>query len=516
MVRSRAIHATEWPFMIIMILVPLFMLALSCINYVNITLAGALQRLKEIGIRKVIGGSKKQLVQQFLAENMILCFCSLLAGLIITKFILIPVFNSMFVEVTTMNLSQDIGLWIFLVVLLMGGGFISGAYPAFYISSFQPVSIFRKESISRSAWLTRSLMTVQFSLAFITIIVSGYLTSNTDHLLTLNWGYQPDNTLVIELEGESDFELLRNELSQHPSFDLISGGAGSIGMGNGTVRATIEGDDKSVGLLSVGARYFESMNIPIASGREFSEDRAAEDARSVVINRAFAEAEGWTDAANQPIRIGDDDYEVIGVIDKVLLNVIAYDFPVMFTRSEYADYNYVTIRTTAKSEMDAVTLAEASWDNLYAGTPFTYFFQREIFDISYGSMKRLGRLFMAIAILSLFIACMGLFGLASQNVTTRIKEMAVRKSLGASTAHLTMVLNRKFMILLMIAGLVATPLCFFGINALLNIVPSDNLPLGSAPFLTAFFLVFATASLAVALQSRKIARVNPAEVLKMD
>jgi putative ABC transport system permease protein len=517
MVFRRAIDATEWPFMIVMIIIPIFMLALSCINYVNITLGSTTRRLKEIGIRKVVGSSKNQLVMQFLAENMILCFLSMIIGMFIAAIVLVPVFNNLFVVPIQFRLLGDVSLWVFLVVLLFGVGFLSGAYPAFYVSSFQPIAILRRhESIRRTAWLTRSLMTVQFALAFITVIVSAYLNSNNEHLLSLDWGYEPENTLVVQLQEEGQFELLRSELSQYPAFSKIAGGQNHIGQGLAATRINLEGIEQTVRSLSVGTGYFESMGIEIRSGRGFPQNREAEDRTSVVVNQAFADEYGWDDPLDRSFKLENTEFTVVGLIGNVMTNLVASNYPVFFQTSEIEDYSVATMLIATGSEKGAMEIIDDVWPKIFPGSPVDYFLQREIFDISFGSLKRLNQMFVAIAFLALFIACMGLFGLASQNVAARVKELAIRKSLGASDASLNIVLNRSFMMLLGLAAILTTPLCYFGINGLLGIVKSNNLVLGGSPFVIAYLVVLTTATMTVAIQARKIARLNPADVLKSE
>lgn len=514
MVRDRVIYAVEWPFMIVFALIPLFMLALSCINYVNITLASALRRLKEIGIRKVVGGSRKQLIMQFLAENMILCFISLIMGAILAVAFLVPVFNNLFVEQIDLRVAQDWGLWIFLFVLLIFVGFVSGAYPAFYISSFEPSSILRgQEKVNRSAWLTKTLMTIQFALAFVTVVVSVYLAQNNQHLMTVDWGYKPDNTLVVRLSGQDQFGLLAADLQQYPQIEVISGAQHHIGEGGDASRVNIEGEESTVRRIAVGDNYFQSMGITIRDGREFTENYTQPDSANVLVNQSFLDDAGWTDITDKTLRLDGRSVAIIGLIDNILTSPIGATFPIVFTNAAPSNFSVATLKVPGDFDP---SITESSWKRLYPTASFSYFFQNEIFDISYNSMRKLNKMFLLIALLSLVIASMGLFGLASQNAVTRMKEMAVRKSLGASSASLAYELNHKFGFRLVLAASISSVLCFTGVNWLLSQFPTENIALGSIPLAAAFVLVFATASIAVFFQSRKIALINPAEVLKTD
>lgn len=514
MVRDRVNWAVEWPFMAVFVLIPLFMLALSCINYVNITLASALRRLKEIGIRKVVGGTKSQLATQFLTENLILCVFSLLIGVVIAVAILVPAFNNLFVEQIDLQQAFNWPLLAFLFLLLAVVAFISGAYPAFYISSFEPSSILRgSEKINRSAWLTRSLMTVQFGIAFITVVVSVYLGLNNQHLLNVDWGYKPDNTMVVQLSGTGQFPLLQGGLSQYPQIEMMAGAQHHIGQGGGSARVSIEGEEQTVRLLSVGEQYFSTMNITVLEGREFEPSFAGVDSNSVLVNQIFARDAGWDTPINKTLRIDGRNVTVVGLVGNVLTNPAGADFPIVYSKSNPENYSVATLKVPAAFDTG---LVERTWSTLFPGTEFSYLYQNEIFDISYESLGKLNKMFMSIAILSLLIACMGLYGLAAQNAVTRMKEMAIRKSLGASSSHLTYVLNRKFILLLGLAAVIASLICVLSINGLLSMFETKNLPLGPLPIAIAMGLLFSTAAGAVFFQSRKIALINPADVLKSE
>jgi len=302
-------------------------------------------------------------------------------------------------------------------------------------------------------------------------------------------------------------------LGQFPQIEMISGAQHHIGQGGSSARISMEGEESTVRLISVGERYFESMNIALIGGREFAQEFTGLDSTSVVVNKIFARDAGWETAVGQSFRLDGRTILVVGLVDNVLTNIAGADFPIVYTRSSPDSYAVATLKVPAGFD---VSYVETSWKRLFPSAEFSYFYQNEIFDISFESLGKLNSLFLTIAFLSLLIACMGLYGLAAQNAVTRMKEMAVRKSLGASASNLTYELNRKFILLLGLAAIIASVICVLTINGLLSMFETQNLPLGPTPIAIAFALLFGTAASAVFFQSKKIAHINPAEILKSE
>ena len=517
MVQGRVAEAAHPGFILMLLAIPLVMLALSCFNYVNISLGASVRRLREIGVRKVMGSTKMQLVLQFMAENLLLCFLSLLLGLGIAWGFLVPLFNGVFVNQITLSLTENLGLWFFLVGLLAVVGFASGAYPAFYIASFQPVVIFRGNyTLARKQWFTRAFLTVQFVLAFITVISGVYTTLNGRYLLRQDWGYPADQTLVVRINGSDQFTRLRNEIHQHPNVVEVAGSEHHVGESLGGAVVDIEGVKKNMRYYGVGPRYFEALGLRLASGRFFDEHLNVDAASDAVINRAFAEAEGWTEPIGQTLRVDGTIYTVVGVVEDFLMHPMLRDRPIFFLPSGEQPYQYLSIRLQAGTAAATAAALEPVWKRLFPDAPFSFFFQDDVFDIHYQSYANLAEAFSYIAALALLISCMGLFGLASQNIARRLKEVSIRKVLGASVPSVALLVNRGFLTMLAVAAAIASPVCYFGLTALFTAFDARalHLPMGPDLFIFSYTLIFVTAALSVAMQARTLVTANPADVLR--
>lgn len=520
-VNRRPTEAAHPLLVAIFALVALMMMALSCFNYINISLGYASKRLKEIGIRKTIGGRKMQLVWQFMTENLLLCFLALLGGLVLAKMVLAPFLNSVFVDEMQISLAfeQNYWLWAFLLGLLIFTAFASGAYPAFYISAFQPVSIFKgKQQFGGKKGVTRVLLPVQFVLAFTTVIIGVAFTTAGMYWKKEPWGYQPEQTLMVRLDSAGQYGFLKNAAERNPKVLQVAGSVNHIG--ESYSRETIfKGNEKvDVFRYDVSAGYFEAVGLRLKAGRFFDERHLTEDANAVLVNETFVKKQGWTDVIGRELRTGQQTSRIVGIVEDFKLIGSGAGRQVVFHLADAAQYGYLAIRHEAGAGKPVQAFMKTAWERLYPATPFSYFHQEAVFDSFYQSFNNLASVFHYIAGLALLIACLGLFGLAAQNFSSRVKEVSIRKVLGATTMSLVLLANRRFLFMLGIASIIATTACYAGIRLLIQAAEefTGTLQLGITPYLVANLLVFLTAGIAVGGQSWKLVRMAPVEALRSE
>ena len=510
---QRPTEAPHPAFSIILVALALFMMALSCFNYVNIALGSAARRIKEIGVRKVIGGTKRQLVVQFMTENLLICALAMVLGIGLAWLFLIPLFNGLFVLQIGLSLMDNLGLWAFLIGLLAFVGCASGAYPALYIASFQPVLIFReKQRPADRRWFTRSLMTAQFVIAFLAVIATVVLLMNGRYLRGQEWGYESDGVLVVRLSDPNQFDIMRAAAAEQASVLSTAGSQGHVGVAMGRTRFTL-GDEQEheVVEIAVGPGYLETMGLRLHSGRLFDERLHGGD--GVIINRRLAEEQGWVEPLGREFRIAHTNVTVVGVVEDFLFDAVTRPQPVIFRRSDDA-YNFLTMRVAPGTEAATQARLEAQWNVVAPEVPFNAFTQAEVFDAQFESYENLSRGIAYLAALALLIACMGVYGLSAQNVARRMKEVSVRKVLGASIPHLILLVNRIFVVILAAAAVFASAIGYAGILTLISADIANFMPLTPAPFLIAYLVVLLTVALSVASQSRTLANANPADILR--
>ena len=516
-VMRRPAEAPHPALTIMFSLIALTMMALSCFNYVNISLGGVSRRLKEIGIRKVMGSQREQIIAQYMAENLLLCFIALLLGIMLTEAFLIPLLNANMVLKTSFSFTDNASLWLMLAGLLALTAIASGAYPSLYVSSFKPVAIFTgRQKFSGKNVLRRGLITAQFVLAFLAVIITVVLLTMVRQWEKFTWGYDPGQTLVVQLNDSQQFHLLRNEILKNPNVLRVAGTANHVGQGWRPETVQIGEAKQKASRYDIGADYHEALGLDLAAGRFFELPRRVEDENAVVVNEVFVRKQGWNEAIGKTVRLETKDYTVVGVARDFKLFATGATHPALFFRAEEKGFSYLVVRFAPGSGKQVAAQIEQDWQRLFPDMPVNHFFQTEVFDGFYQTVHKLTKSFGYIAGLALIIACMGLYGLAAQHFSRRLKEVGVRKVLGASVAHILLLINREFAFLLLIAGALATALSVLGVLVLLQNFEKyiGNSAPGLGPFLLANLLVFLTAAIAVGRQSWNVTKVSPAEMLK--
>lgn len=500
-------------------LIAFLMMALSCFNYINIALGFAGKRLKEIGIRKAIGGKKIQLIGQFMSENLLLCLLALFLGLAITQMGLIPLLNSVMAMKIYLSIGHNPNLWLFLIGLLAFTAIASGAYPAFYISAFQPASIFRgSQQIIKKNKLTRLFLGAQFVLAFSTVIITVLIMTTAKHFEEMDWGYQPDKTLMVRLENAKQYELLKSEVARNPYVQQVGGSVNHVGESIARRKVKIGEQETELIQFKVGADYFEALGLQIRQGRFFDTYRPIEDAQSVVINQIMADQQEWARPIGKTFRQDGQKFTVVGVVENFKVTGFSSDLPISFFLGKQEEYGYMAIRHAAGTGEQVANSVRNNWAKLYPTIPFNFFHQNLIFDNFHSSFGRVTVFYGYIAGLALLIACMGLFGLAMQNHARFLKEASIRKVLGASVSQIVLLANRNFIIMLLSASFIATVICWGAMQILLPMAKEyiGDLSLGILPYLLANLLVFVTAIIAIGSQSYKLTKVAPADALRME
>jgi ABC-type antimicrobial peptide transport system permease subunit len=518
LIKDRAIEAPRPIESIMFGVLAAMMLLVSCFNYITIALGSVGRRLREIGIRKATGAQKKQLIQQFLTENLVICFLALVGGVLFAWVATIPFMNSMVhtsVEIQPGYIGNS-AFWLFLVVLLAVVGLVSGSYPAFYISSFHPVEILRgKRKLGEKKALTRFLTTTQFVLTIGTICFATFAWSIDDKLISTDWGYEPDRQIVLPVVNEEHFTLLNSDVSQLASVNMIAGTQDHVGANRRRITISVDGEDSKSYFYAVGPSYLETMGLPVREGRIFNAAYTADDSTSVVVNQAFVNQQGWDEPLGQSVRVESNDYSVVGVIDDFMLSPYSsFQEPVIFGVAPAASFRSMVIEANSAELTPVIASIQSLWEANFPELDFSYYLQADVYDAQ--SLHGLSVFMGYVALFALLISCMGLFGMASQKAAQRMKEIGIRKSMGASAAHLLFVVNREFLVMLGLATLIATPLCYWGFANTYMRYASAEISQSMTPFIVANVLVFAVAILSLSLQSRKLLNVVPAVVLRND
>lgn len=501
-----------------------FMLLVACINFVNLSTAAASKRAKEVGVRKVIGSEKAQLVLQFLSESVFIALIALLIAFAIIKLGL-PAFNAFSGKQLAMSVKP---VFAFIGLGLLTG-IVAGCYPAFYLSSFKPVAVLKGKQNTRhkSLGLRSGLVVFQFFISVLLIIGTIVVYQQMKYIQNKDLGYNKEQLITIPnsyVLGKNE-QVFKQQLLRDPRIVNATTSfykpAGPTNYNNAL--AYPQGNDQLIvnGVAyHVDEEYIPTMGMHMISGRDFSKDFTT-DSSAIILNETAAQALGWSAAAaiNKTVIWQNSDkgnnfpYHVIGVVKnfnfKSLHETIS---PLYMTLKPEAGLIF-RIRTTAIAEL--LTSMKEHWDSFQPEEPFTYSFMDDLFNKTYSTEKATGTVLNLFAILIIFVACLGLFGLATYTAEQRSKEIGIRKVLGASVPQVTGMLSREFLKLVLIASLIAFPVAWWGMNRWLQNF-AYRVSISWWIFAIAGLIALTIAVVTVSFQAIKAAIADPVNSLRAE
>ena len=502
---------------IILSIIASFLLILACFNYMNISIVSATKRLKEIGLRKSIGGNKGQLVKQFLLENMVLTVLALIIGTLMGKFLFVNWFNDLFTINLEFNLTQSFDIWLFYLSMLILLGLASGAYPAFYISSFKPVDIFRGSlKLAGKNRFTKGFLTFQFILSLIAIICGIIFVKNVDYQKGRDWGYDQDQIYVLQVPDGESYRMLKNEIIQSPSVSSVTGSANHLGRSHNL--AVIDKDDKKyeVRRLNVGADYIEAMGLRLTDGRDFNRNLKT-DEQSVIVNETFVKNIGWENIINNTFIYDSAEYSIIGIVEDYHYNGFWQTIePAILIMVPDDDYRFVLAQISGGTAIETTAYFEKVWKEAMPDLPFTGFFQDTVFDGYFTNIAGHGKLMVFTAILAIILSCLGLFGLVSLNVAAKKKDFSIRKVLGAGVLEMAKGVNQQYIWILLIASIIGAPASYYLMKTLLDSVYKYHIPVEYSTIATGVIAIFVIALITVSALVVKVIRDNPADALRTE
>lgn len=464
--------------------ISILILVIAWLNYINLSTAGSLIRAKEVGIRKVSGASKIQLVWQFLGESIFMNLLALLAAVAFVN-VIQSSYNYFLGKELSLNVLQENNFWLLVVSLLIIGSMASGAYTAFALASFKPThtlkGIFSKSE--RGIWLRKMLVVFQFTISIMLIACTLILQRQLHFLQNKNLGMEVSQLLVIngaEVGKDETFKDrsagFENELAQLGFIDSYcrTSAVPIDGYNYGTPGITkqnpLPGDENLIyNILYTDYRYLEVYSITLAAGSGFTEEMGRQswvNVDKVLVNEKAALQLGFVsslEAVGQKIVMENKEYELIGIIkDYHHMSLRETIDPIIFFPRNNG--GFYTIKITTQNIASNITILEKVFKKYFPGNPFEYYFQNDKYNQQYQTEQQYGTLFSIASGLAIFIACLGLLGLAAFSVEQRIKEIGIRKVLGASVVQITTLISKDFLLLVFIALVIATPFAWYAMN----------------------------------------------------
>ncbi|MEO9806051.1 MAG: FtsX-like permease family protein [Reichenbachiella sp.] len=501
---------------IILPIIGMFMLLLACFNYINIAIVSAAKRLKEIGVRKVIGANRRALIIQFLAENIFISFFAMLFGLVLGKALILPWFNQLFDLDVELRLF-DPALWIFLFSILLFTGVASGIYPAFYISKFQVVRILKGSvKFGKKNPLTKIFLGVQLILACITITNGIIFSQNSTYQAKRSWGYNPKGVLYTQVPDRPAYEQLSALLEQDPNVLAVSGSRNHLGKGVSVSIVHLPDHQYEVWELSVDATYLETMQLQLAEGRNFREGYES-DKKAIIVNELLVEQIGLEEPIGQVFKIDSMRYEIIGVAqDYHIFSFYNEIRPTILRLEEADDYRYLSMRVRDGKEKESYEALQSHWSNLFPETPFQGGYQNEVFGNYFVEIGGHAKFMKAVAFIAIMLASLGLYGLVTLNVSGRVREFSIRKVLGAQIKNLAFSITKQYVVLFAIALTIGAPISYILIDALLDLVYPYHIPMNYFGVLLAVIILITVLMATISTQIGKVSKSNPVEGIRVE
>ncbi len=502
----------------------IFILIIAGINYVNLTTARAVHRAKEVGVKKILGAVRQQLIGQYLLESLIITGAALLFAVMLAEAV-----NPLFVELTGKDLSLlqapiMLGFLTFTSLLL---GLASGLYPGFVISAFKPVTVMRGmlNSGSGGVWLRKSLVVFQFTIS-IGIIVGLLVVYNQMRFIqNYNLGFNQNALITLKVNGSQEviqnFTAFKNELLNSSLIEGVTTSNSLIGGGLGnqytrTIDNTGKEVQSSISRLRIDTDYLDVYNIDLVAGRNFRPGNPSDSAGAYLVNESALQSFGWSrpeDAIGKPFAQGSREGQVIGVMKDFNFNTLDQTIEPIGIAMLDQNFSQISVRVQPDKIMDVVQLIESQWKTHFPGSLLQYNFLDQMLAQQYRAEQRFGTIFGVFGFITLIIACLGLFGLATYAAEQRTKEIGIRKVLGARIGNIVTLLTKDFLLLVVIAGLIAFPIAWWGMSRWLQDF-AYRIDIQWWMFAMAGFGALTIALITVSFQAIRAATANPVESLK--
>ncbi|PZR25908.1 MAG: antibiotic ABC transporter permease [Citrobacter freundii] len=497
--------------------IAVLILVIACVNFVNLTVARSVKRAKEIGIRKVIGGSTAQLRVQFLSESFVLCLIAFLLAVVIVMLVL-PVFSQLSNKALSLSYLFNGRMIPGYLLLFVVTSLLAGFYPSIVLSNYNPVqTLYSRFNLAGKNYLQKGLVVFQFALASFLIIGSITIYLQFNYLTSQSLGYDDDHLITINKPGlsRSEAALFKRELLKSP--DIIDAAVKNSSDNNNTVK--VNGEQAiNVAVETIDESFLPLLKVPLSAGRNFSANYPGDATAAVLVNEAFVKEAGWKDPVGQRVTTFEkgETYTVAGVVKdyhyKPLTEKIGAQ---LFTMNPANAYGTVFIRIKPGSEASSLRYIAGVFRDLFPLNAFGYQFKKEENEQLYASEARWKQILLFSAILTVFISCIGLFGLSVLAAEKRVKEIGVRKVLGASVGQIVQILSVDFLRLIFIALAVSIPLAWMATSKWLQYYPY-RISLSWGLFVSGALLVIGVAMFTISFQSVKAAMGNPVRSLRRE
>ena len=522
--------------------VAIFVLLIACINYMNLSTARSSERSKEVGLRKVAGAHRSQIIFQFIGESVIIAVFSWSLALLLAE-VSLGSFNELAGKNLSISFTEDLDMILGFFILSIVTGILAGSYPAFYLSAFKPAAVLKGNkgtNNGKSTGLRKVLVIIQFSLSIILIISTIIIANQLQYLRNKDLGIHTNNMLIVGMPDSAfvrQYEVIKNQIIASPKIESMTASnkrmtrnlSSNLGYEIQDAKPNPQNEENpqmyGITTVTCDPDFFTTYGINILKGRDFSAKIPSDLQRAFIINKSAAELIGLEDPIGKAVKGATFDFstmdfvskegQIIGVVEDFHFESLDYTIsPVMFQLSDQW-LNWMSIKLNSNDVTGAIAQVEEVYKSYAPEEPFNFTFLEDDINQLYNAQERMMNLFIWFALLAIAIACLGIFGLASFTAERRTKELGIRKVLGASTSGLTIMITKDFLILVGISSLIAWPTAWYFMSDWLADF-NYRIELGVGVFLLSSGISVAIALFTVSSQAIKAALVNPVRALKYE
>lgn len=535
----------------IFMLIAVAILVLACINFMNLSTARSVKRAREVGVRKSLGAHRAQLIVQFLSESMLMSLLALVLAIGLVE-LMLPFFNDLAVKELTVGYAENSVFWFGLVALIVFTGLVAGSYPALILSGFRPIHTLKSVFAVKggSTWMRKGLVTVQFTVSIALIAGTFIAFSQLNYMRNTELGFDDEQVVSLRLPNGEQWETLKRELLTQAEVLNVTASTVKPGFGRGTQLpyeaegvTFEEGDQPPMGHQQVDYDFFEMLGMEFLAGRSFAPDLTSDIGtfpgnmqeyhlfdRGLIITETAAKRTGWTpeEALGKEMRVyafengtyyTDIRGTVVGVVRDYHYVPMQYEInPAMFSLAKTPVghfVNWALVKVAPGNAAQTINALQTAWQRVLPDQPFDPSFLDQDLDNRYIREARIGQIIGAFAFLGLAIACLGLFGLAAYAAEQRTKEIGIRKALGANVSNIVGLLSREFLLLVLGASIIATPLAYFAMEYWLRDF-AYRIDISPLLFLGVMLLALVIAWITVGYQSIKAALADPVKSLRYE
>ncbi|NUM79340.1 ABC transporter permease [bacterium] len=500
-------------------LVAVLILFIACINFMNLVTARSAGRAKEIGLRKVAGALRNQLIGQFLGESILLTTLSAFIALFLIEG-LTPMFNQLTGK--TLSLSFEPWLVLSLLAVIIAVGLAAGSYPAFYFSNFQPAQVLKGtfKTGGKGVLLRKILVIMQFAIS-IALITCTIIAQHQLHFIqNKKLGFEKEQLIILPIRGSAlvqKYTEFKNQLLQHPGIVSISGMSDKIGTGVNFTGFFVEGQDEMqfISQTRISHDFIQTYGLKLVEGRDLIEGSGADSALGYVVNRAFLRQYGWKNGLGKRVRFFRNNAEgqIVGVVDDFHFQSLHSTVAPIVLR--IGAITFIAVKIRPENIRETIGLIETAWNRFEQDKPFSFHFLDQAINDLYKAEQKLSMLIGTFSGLAIFIACLGLFGLASFTAEQRTKEIGIRKVLGASVGGIVFIMCKEFLKYVLIANAMAWPVAYLVMNTWLQDF-ANRIDIGPSAFILAAVFALTIALATVGYQAIKAALGNPLKAIKYE